>query len=628
VRRLIHIAQETTVEDYVAQFSALMDHIAAYESSLDQVHYTTKFLDGLKPGVRLVAIQQPRDLDTAYSLALLYEELDEETVPAPQPPLSVQVPRRLYSPASYSPLPQPPPPPSRWVSKLVEEKKAVERQKTASEDKWQNLKAYRRSKGLCFICGERWGREHQCKTNIQLHIVQEMIECMQSPECNDSDFSDGEQNKQSGEHLCLLSTAAMNPSTAGPRTMQLRVEIQGHQFLFLVDSGSSSCFIDSQHAELLSGKVALELPVPVKVAGGAILKSKQYFPSLLWEADGARFTDTFKVLELASYDGIIGLDWLGKYSPMLTHWEQGWIAIQHEGRQIVLHGDVHVQCTHALVELHLIQEHERPEKVIPVEIQEILDEFASVFAAPSGLPPRRRYDHHIPLIPGARPVSIRPYRVAPELKDEIERQVKEMLAQGTITHSNSAFGSPVVLVKEEERDWRLVVDYRQLNALTVKGRYPLPIIDELLDELAGAKWFSKLDLKAGYHQIRLAPGEEHKTAFQTHNGHYEFNVMAFGLTGAPATFQHAMNATLEPDLRKFAVVFFDDILVYNPVILSIFTICRRSFLFSRSISGRSRPASVFSRNELSIWATLSQLMRFPRTIQKSRLSKIGPSQLV
>jgi hypothetical protein len=126
----------------------------------------------------------------------------------------------------------------------------------------------------------------------------------------------------------------------------------------------------------------------------------------------------------------------------------------------------------------------------------------------------------------------------------------------------------MLLVKKKDRSWRFCIDYRGLNAITVKGKFPLPIIDELMDELARSSWFSKLDLRASYYQICLAPGEEYKTVFQTHSGQYEFRVMALGLCGAPNTFQSAMNTTLAPLLRKCCLVFFDDILIYNPTMVA------------------------------------------------------------
>jgi hypothetical protein len=166
-----------------------------------------------------------------------------------------------------------------------------------------------------------------------------------------------------------------------------------------------------------------------------------------------------------------------------------------------------------------------------------LGQFKEIFAEPHSLPPRRADDHWIPLIPGAQPVNARPYRYSPQQKNEIERHVQDMLQSGVIKLSASPFASSVLLVKKKDGSWRFYVDYMALNALTVKNKHPLPIVEEL----AGAQWFTKLDLKSGYHQICMAAGEEYKTAFRTHQGLYEFLVMLFGLTNASATFQHIMN---------------------------------------------------------------------------------------
>lgn len=185
---------------------------------------------------------------------------------------------------------------------------------------------------------------------------------------------------------------------------------------------------------------------------------------------------------------------------------------------------------------HIVEDiSSQSDPVVLPEVQAVVDQFKHLFAEPSALPPRRACDHRIPLIPGAQPVAVRPYRYSPALKTEMETQVSDMLQAGLIQPSFSAFSSPVLLVRKKDGTWRFCVDYRLLNALTVKR----------------------------FNQIHLAPGEEHKTAFQTHWGHFEFTVMAFGLTGAPNTFQEAMNTTLHPLLRKCVLVFFDDILVYS-----------------------------------------------------------------
>ncbi|GJV30603.1 putative nucleotidyltransferase, ribonuclease H [Tanacetum coccineum] len=194
----------------------------------------------------------------------------------------------------------------------------------------------------------------------------------------------------------------------------------------------------------------------------------------------------------------------------------------------------------------------------------IVKEFPKVFPEDlPGLPPFRQVEFQIDLIPGATRVARAPYRLAPSEMQELSNQLQELADRGFIRPSTSPWGAPVLFVKKKDGSFRMCIDYRELNKLTIKNRYPLPKIDDLIDQLQGSSVYLKIDLRSGYHQLRVRDEDIPKTAFRTRYGHYEFQVMPFGLTNAPAVFMDLMNRVCKPYLDKFVIVFIDDILIYS-----------------------------------------------------------------
>ena len=225
-----------------------------------------------------------------------------------------------------------------------------------------------------------------------------------------------------------------------------------------------------------------------------------------------------------------------------------------------------VKCIRSKCQIYAVQVGfaDSVDKAATVKDIPVVQEFADVFPEEiPGLPPRRDLDFTIELIPGAAPVSRAPYRMSvPELT-ELKMQLQEVLENKYIRPSVSPWGAPVLFVRKKDGTLRMCIDYRQLNKLTVKNKYPLPRIDELFDQVKGATIFSKIDLRSGYHQIRIKDEDIAKTAFRTRYGHYEFVVLPFGLTNAPATFMCLMNSVFHQYLDKFVLIFIDDILIYS-----------------------------------------------------------------
>ncbi|GKC31918.1 putative reverse transcriptase domain-containing protein [Tanacetum coccineum] len=352
----------------------------------------------------------------------------------------------------------------------------------------------------------------------------------------------------------------------------------------LFDTGADRSFVSTAFSSLIDiTPTTLDHFYDVELADGKIIGINTIIRGCTLNFLNHPFNINLMPVELGSFDVIIGMDWLSKYHAVIDCAEKI-VRIPWGNETLLIYGDGSnqgngtrlniISCTkthkYLLKGHHVFLAHvttkETEDKSGEKRLEDvpIVRDFPKVFPEElPGLPPTRQVEFQIDLMPGAAPVARAPYRLAPSEMKELSEQLQELSDKGFIRPSSSPWGAPVLFVKKKDGSFRMCIDYQELNKLTVKNRYPLPRIDDLFDQLQGSSVYSKIDLRSGYHQLRVREQDIPKTAFRTRYGHYEFQVMPFGLTNAPAVFMDLMNRVCKPYLDKFVIVFIDDILIYS-----------------------------------------------------------------
>nr|KAJ0192365.1 hypothetical protein LSAT_V11C800454700 [Lactuca sativa] len=345
----------------------------------------------------------------------------------------------------------------------------------------------------------------------------------------------------------------------------------------LFDSGANRSFVSSTFCKNLGRNAkTLEHALEIETADDHWVVVREEYDDCSIEIEGSVLPLKLLPIALGDFDIVIGMDWLSKNQAIIdceNRIVQVWVP---EKGMVKIYGDrrikdsILISVTKATRYLKkgcqsywayvLDSKKDKPGIThIPV-VREFQDVFPDDLTS---LPPDRQVEFRIDLTPGVAPIARAPYRLAPTEMKELMTQLQDLLDKGFIRPSTSPWGAPVLFVKKKDGTMRMCIDYRELNKVTIKNRYPLPRIDDLFDQLQGASYFSKIDLRSGYHQLKVREEDVSKTAFRTRYGHYEFLVMPFGLTNAPAAFMDLMNQVCKPYLDKFVIVFIDDILIYS-----------------------------------------------------------------
>ncbi|XP_017233152.1 uncharacterized protein LOC108207202 [Daucus carota subsp. sativus] len=505
------LVQGGPVLEYVEKFEELKSVLLCRNPQLDEKYFISSFISRLKSELKpMVRLMKPANLLDSIEVAQLQEQTVELMV-------KMHEIKKMSSTINV-----------KWGTtgkkgdvKIVEEKKEgniKENFKKISLEEFQ----YRRNNHLCYMRGDKFSQGHQCKNQQytfmliedgEKDVLEEMIEEVEGT-------------------ITEVSLNALSEKM-NRKTITLEGSIQKSKVQMLVDTGSSLSCIDNKVVKNIGLQKQNCDAITVKLADGRTVVSSFYVPKVKWTIQQYEFEFDLRIIDISGWDMIIGVDWLEQFSPIMFDFKKLYLKLNADSNnenQMMLNGRVEA-ATIQLVrgkELQLMNkklaQQALKEKVcvaaeslekFPGQKPDILQRFSKVFEVPVGLPPNRKVDHEIPLQQGSQLFKMKPYKYPHSQKIEIETQVQQMLDSGTIKPSNSPFASP--------------------------DKFPIPNIDELLDELHGAHVFSKLDFRSGYHQILVKPSDTYKITFQTHHGHFEFVVMPFGLTNAPATFQGLMN---------------------------------------------------------------------------------------
>ncbi|XP_042963178.1 uncharacterized protein LOC122297221 [Carya illinoinensis] len=542
------LRQTTTVEEYKTEFEVLSNRI----SGLTEDFRISTFISGLRDDLKIMlTMVKPNTISAAFGLSKLQEEeVTRRNKGMTSKNHSQYIPTNSYIPKLPAPTPLmrlPPPPPRpknrTFPTTYNQTKRPTIPIKRVTPTQMQE----RREKGLCYYCDEKYHFGHKC-TRPKLFLLEGLGEEREEEE--EADNSEG--------NLAIIQ--AKDP---------VREEKEIGELL-----GISLHAMAARRSRLPVG----ESQLTVKVANGDSLPCQGYCRAVSIQLQNLGVKANLYLLTLGGCDVVLGVYWLRGLGSILWNFSDLTMQFNFRGNECKLQvlqppresleeGEHIPKFKKGVVKgvwLHLIGAKVKISEPTSIpSVSKIVKDFEVVFSEPDGLPPPQSHDHKIVLQENSKPTCVRPYRYPYYQKAEIEKLVTEMLSSGIIRGNQSPYSSPVLLVRKADRSWRMCVDYHALNKDTVKDKYPIPNIDELLDELFGAEIFSKLDLRSGYHQIRMQEEDIPKTAFRTHEGHYEFLVMPFGLTNAPSTFQGLMNEIFRPYLRRFVLVFFDDILIYS-----------------------------------------------------------------